>query len=202
MPRAGLLIAGLLAAVTAAGSAFLVRQTASVDPLELTEEGIGPLRLGADFSQAERLAFRAAPATAFSGVGCAGLDEIRYDGQLGPHSVGIMAMADNGRIQEIEATLYSPVQTDSKDDCRALRDRFAKPFTDRFGPFEDSWEISKPVSRELLARTGPVTMLARWFATGGSCYVSAHYGVSNGADVRLESSLVAALEDAARPDLR
>ncbi|TVS09921.1 MAG: hypothetical protein EA419_11940 [Wenzhouxiangella sp.] len=202
MIRPILVIGGLLAAVAAAGAVFVTGHPAPSDPMALSESGIGPLRVGDDFSRAERLAFRVAPETAFSGIGCAGLDEIRYDGQLGSHPVGIMAMADQGRIQEIEATLYSPVQVDSKDDCRALRDRFAEPFVERFGPFEDSWEISKPVSRELLARTGPVTVLARWFATGGSCYVSAHYGVNNGDSVRLESSLATALNDSTRPDSR
>lgn len=202
MTRKILVMLGLLAVVSAAGAPFLARQLEPEDPMALSEAGIGPLRVGDDFNRAERLAFRVAPDTAFSGIGCAGLDEIRYDGRLGSHPVGIMAMADQGRIQEIEATLYSPVQVENIEACRALRDQFAEPFIERFGPFESHWEISKPVSRELLARTGPVTLLARWFATGGSCYVSAHYGVANGDSVRLESSLAAALDEPPRPDSR
>lgn len=201
MIRPGLVITGLLAAVAAAGTPLLARHLAPDDPMALSDDGIGPLRVGDDFARAERLAFRVAPETAFSGIGCAGLDEIRFDGRLGTHPVGVMAMADQGRIQEVEATLYSPVQMDGKDECRALRDRFAEPFIHRFGPFEDRWEISKPVSTELLARTGPVTVRARWFAAGGSCYVSAHYGMDDGSSVGQDSAL-AAVGSQAHPDFR
>ena len=179
MIRPVFLVIGALAALAAASVPFLNQRAGLSDPVALSEDGIGPLRLGAEFATAERRTFRVAPETAFSGIGCAGLDEIRYDGKLGPHPVGIMAMANQGRIQEIEATLYSPVQVNSKSACQALRDQFAEPFIDRFGEYEQTWEVRKPVSRELLAQTGPVILQARWFPAGGSCYVSAHFGVAN-----------------------
>lgn len=189
MQRALLGLFGMLVAATAASSWLLQSGPANEAPLALSDRGIGPLLVDRDFDQAERRAFRAAPETAFSGLGCAGLDEIRYDGWLDDHRVGVMAMADEGRIREVEATLYSPSQTDNRQACVALRDAFAQPFLERFGPFEQTWEISKPVSEELLARTGPVVLAARWFAMGRSCYVSAHYGVLDGGSVRLGASL-------------
>ncbi|HMA99148.1 MAG TPA: hypothetical protein VKO38_06830, partial [Wenzhouxiangella sp.] len=68
-------------------------------------------------------------------------------------------------------------------------------FIERFGPFVQTWEVSKPVSQELMARTGPVVVAARWFAMGGSCYISAHYGVLEGGSVRLGASLAAVDSD-------
>ncbi|MFW5815624.1 MAG: hypothetical protein ACOCVP_02090 [Wenzhouxiangella sp.] len=187
--RALLGLLGMLVAATAASAWLLQGGAAGEAPTALSDRGIGPLLLNRDFDRAERRAFRAAPETAFSGLGCAGLDEIRYDGRLHGHPVGVMAMADQGRIREVEAMLYSPSQTEDRASCVALRDAFAEPFVARFGPFEKTWEIRKPVSEELLARTGPVVLAARWFAMGRSCYVSAHYGVLDGGSVRLGASL-------------
>lgn len=189
MQRAVLAVCGLLAAAAAAAGAWSVLSApATEEPLALSEAGIGPLLVGRRFEQAQRRAFQAAPETAFSGVGCAGLDEIRYDGWLGEHPVAIMAMSDQGRIREVEATLYSPATAKDRQACLALRDHFAAPFIERFGPYSSSWQSSKPVSEELLARTGPVVVVARWFSMGGSCYVSAHYGVLEGGSVRLGES--------------
>jgi hypothetical protein len=188
MLRGLLAISGLL--VAAAASALLLQSGPELEePLALTDRGIGPLLLDRSFEKAERQAFRAAPETAFSGPGCAGLDEIRYDGWLDGRPVSVMAMADEGRIREVEAMLYSPSETEDRNACLSLRDNFAQPFLDRFGPFEQAWEINKPVSEELLARTGPVVIAARWFAMGRSCYVSAHYGVLDGGSVRLGETL-------------
>lgn len=189
----GWLVFGLSAGLAAAAAGLLL-WTAQAEPLEalsLSEDGIGPLRLGQDFEHAQRLAFRVAPDSAYSGIGCSGLDEIRYDGQLGVHPVGVMAMASAGKIQQVEVTLYKPSQARSQDECLALREHFAAPFIEFFGPYEASWQLAKPVSRELLARTGPVTIMARWFAAGGSCYVSAHYELATGAGTALNPALVA-----------
>lgn len=194
MHRALLALFGMLVAATAAGTWLLKSGPAVEEPLALSEQGIGPLLLGRGFEQAQRGVFQTAPETAFSGIGCAGLDELRYDGWLGEHPVGVMAMADQGRIREVEATLYSPATAEDKQACVALRDRFAAPFVERFGPYSSRWQASKPVSEEMLARTGPVVIVARWFAMGGSCYVSAHYGVLDGGSVRLGESL-AAMDD-------
>ncbi|MFP4207344.1 MAG: hypothetical protein ACLFSC_01720 [Wenzhouxiangella sp.] len=185
---------GLLAAVGAAGSLVLQSVRSAEAPLALSERGIGPLLVDRDFRRAERAAFRSAPETAFSGVGCAGLDEIRYDGRLEGRPVAVMAMADEGRIREVEAMLYSPAEADDRDACIALRDDFAQPFLARFGPYETHWEVNKPVSQEMLAKTGPVILAARWFAMGRSCYVSAHYGVEDGS-VRPGLSLAAVSSD-------
>jgi hypothetical protein len=68
----------------------------------------------------------------------------------------------------------------------ALRDEFAAPFEAQFGAVDKRWEERKPVSREHLALTGPVVLVARWFPTGSSCYVSAHYGY--GASLNAESA--------------
>ncbi|MEE4639200.1 MAG: hypothetical protein V2J42_10735 [Wenzhouxiangella sp.] len=188
MLRGLLAVSGLLV-VAATGTLLLQWEPEPEEPLALSDRGIGPLLLDRSFDQAERRAFRAAPETAFSGLGCAGLDEIRYDGWLDGRPVSVMAMADQGRIREVEAMLYRPAQAEDRKACIALRNDFAQPFLDRFGPFEQSWEINKPVSEELLARTGPVVIAARWFAMGRSCYVSAHYGVLDGGSVRLGESL-------------
>lgn len=191
MIRSTLALSLLLVAVTAAGLAVVYPSFRVEPPAALHENGIGPLIVDRDFSTAERHAFRTAPESAFSGTGCAGLDEIRYDSELDSWPVSIMAMADHGRIREVEATLYSPTQAENKQACLSLRNDFARPFIERFGTFEQTWEVGKPVSQELLARTGPVVVAARWFAMGRSCYVSAHYGVLEGGSVRLGASLAA-----------
>ena len=146
------------------------------DPWLIGTEGIGPLQLGRDYAAAVTAARNAAPDTAFAGLGCNGLDEVRYSGMLGQLPVSAMGMADQGRLVEIEVTLDAPVQAPTEAACVALRDEFARPFIDRFGPISQAWEERKPLSREHLASTGPVLLVARWFSTGNSCYVSAHYG--------------------------
>ena len=185
----------LLAAVTAVGALVVGPSLRIEPPAALHEGGIGPLIVDRDFRTAVRQAFRSAPESAFSGTGCAGLDEIRYDSQVDSWPVSIMAMADNGRIREVEATLYSPTQAENRQACLSLRNDFASAFIERFGPFVQTWEVSKPVSQELFARTGPVVVAARWFAMGGSCYISAHYGVLEGGSVRLGASLAAVDSD-------
>lgn len=146
------------------------------DALLLGEDGIGPLELGKSYEETVAAARQAAPETAFAGLGCGGLDEVRYSGQFAGLPVSAMAMAEQGAIVEIEMTVDAPTQTSREEDCITLRDRFARPFVTRFGPVEEHWELPKPVSREHLARIGPVVVVARWFRTGGSCYISAHYG--------------------------
>ena len=176
-PRTALVLAGTLVALLAASVFFVERQQPREDPLELHADGIGPLRLGRDYREAATLALRRNPDTAFVGSGCGGLDEIRYSGRLGALPVGIMAMADEGVLIEIEAAIEAPLQAESETACLAMRDRLAATFITRFGPIERTWTVRKPVSREHMATTGPVVVVARWFPTGGSCYVSAHYGL-------------------------
>lgn len=165
-----------LVAVLAAGVFLFGCSPRQEDPLRLLGDGIGPLQLGRDYEETADAARRQAPGSAFAGLGCGGLDEVRYSGELGGFPVSAMAMAEDGVIVEIEVTLDAPTQTRDEAACVQLRDRFAEPFLDRFGPVAERWELRKPVSREHLARTGPVVVVARWFRTGGSCYVSAHYG--------------------------
>jgi len=145
------------------------------DPLELKSDGIGPLQLGRDYEETAKAALRAVPETAFAGLGCNGLDEVRYSGEFAGFPVSAMGMADRGVIIEVELSVDSPIQATDETACLALRERFARPFIERFGPLTERWEERKPVSREHMARTGPVVLVARWFPTGGSCYVSALY---------------------------
>ncbi|NHA14481.1 hypothetical protein [Thioalkalivibrio sp. XN279] len=165
-----------LVALLAASVYSLARTPDAPDPLAISAQGIGPLQIGRPYDEAAELAVRVAPDNALAGIGCGGLDEVRYSGQLQGRPVSAMGMADKGKLVEIELTLDAPLQARSEAACVALRDEFAAPFVARFGPVEKSWEERKPVSREHLAATGPVVLAARWFATGGSCYVSAHYG--------------------------
>ena len=159
---AGLLIAGLWA-----GSA-----TAAAD---LRDDGIGPLRLGERFDRAETKALRLGPGGLYAGPGCSGLREIRYDIRFGAVPVGVMAMGEHDIIQQVEATLHAPTRAADAEACMALRDDFAEPLVQRFWSYERQWQTAKPVSTEFLARTGPVVVVARWFDTGGSCYVSARF---------------------------
>ena len=145
------------------------------DPLELKFDGVGPLQLGRDYEATAQAALKAARDTAFAGIGCNGLDEVRYSGQFAGFPVSAMGMADRGLIIEVELSLDSPIQASDEAACLALRERFAEPFMERFGPPTERWDERKPVSREHMARTGPVMLVARWFPTGGSCYVSALY---------------------------
>jgi len=174
--RISLVVSLLLACALAAAIFQWPPPAPSMSPMSVGEDGIGPLRLGRDFPEAEHLAFRAAPQSAFSGVGCAGFNEIRYDGWLGENFVGVMAMGNDDRIETVEVTLHQPTPARNQYECLLLRDRFAETFVSRLGPFESSGEVIKPVSRETLARTGPVLITARWFDTGSGCYVSARYG--------------------------
>ncbi|NGX16503.1 hypothetical protein [Wenzhouxiangella sp. XN24] len=144
--------------------------------MAINADGIGPLALGADYATAVAAAQRAAPDSAFAGPGCGGLDEVRFSGVLGTLPVSAMGMAEDERLVEIELGLDAPLQAEDQAACLALRDRFAETFVARFGSATEHWEIRKPVSREFMARTGPVVLVARWFSTGRSCYVSAVYG--------------------------
>ena len=174
--RTALVLIGTLAAVLAASVFLLPRSPVPDDPMTLHTDGIGPLRLGQDYQDSATAAARAAPDTAFAGLGCGGLDEIRYSGRLAELPVTVMAMAADGRLVEIESSVDAPLQTADEAACLALRDQFATVFVARFGTPTATWTVAKPVSREHMLRSGPVVMVARWFRTGGSCYVSAHYG--------------------------
>lgn len=176
--------AGLLAAAAAAGGFWWQSGLLGMGPAGLAADGIGPLRLDKDFRRAERLAFRLAPDTAFSGPGCSGLDEIRFEAQLGGFPVALMAMADDGRIREVEAGLITPGLGKTLADCLSLRDAFAAEFTRHFGAVEAKWQIDKPVSQEHWASSGPVFIQARWFRAGGSCNISAHFGLADGSALR------------------
>lgn len=144
--------------------------------LAMRPDGIGPLQLGRDYEDAVAATLAAAPDTGFAGLGCNGLDEVRFSAELGGLPVSPMAMAVAGRIAEIEVTLDAPLQAADEAACIALRDRFGAPFVAQYGPPGEARTVRKPVSREHLVATGPVVLLARWFPTGNSCYVSAHYG--------------------------
>lgn len=148
--------------------------------------GIGPLLIGRPYQEAADLALRIAPDNALAGLGCGGLDEVRYSSRLDGRPVSAMAMADQGRLIEIELTLDAPLQASNETACVALRDAFAVPFVARFGPIEKRWKQRKPVSHEHLVATGPVVLVARWFSSGKSCYVSAHYGY--GASLQAEGA--------------
>ena len=166
----------VLSACVMAAAALQGQRVAAV--MALRDDGVGPMRLGRDFDEAERLAFRMAGESAFTGVGCAGLAEIRYLGTLGEHPVGVMAMTGSDRLETIEITLQQPTAARTHDDCLMLRDRFAEPFLARCGAFDATWQVNKPVSSETLARTGPVLIEARWFHSGADCYISARFGES------------------------
>jgi len=175
-----------LVALLAASVYSLARTPGVANPLAISETGIGPLQLGRPYAEVAADAQRVAPDNALAGIGCGGLDEVRYSSRLDGHPVSAMGMADQGRLIEIELTLDAPLQAASEAACVALRDEFAAPFVARFGAIDKYWEERKPVSREHLASTGPVVLVARWFPTGNSCYVSAHYGY--GASLTAESA--------------
>jgi hypothetical protein len=184
-PRALLVLIGVLAAGTVAGTLLTNATPDSVDPLALNEDGIGPLRLGLGYEDAVAAARQVAPDGFMAGVGCGGRDEVTYSGQLGGLPVTVMAMADEGRITEIELILDAPRQSDSEPACLALRDSLGKPLAKRFGAPGDGFEIRRPVSTEHLQPVGPALLVVRWFPTGGSCYVSALYGGQSPESVRL-----------------
>jgi len=167
------------ALVAVAAGALLERSfTSDAGPMAVHGEGIGPLVLGGDYATSVAAAQRAAPDSAFAGPGCGGLDEVRFSGLLGALPVSAMGMAVDDRLVEIELGLDAPLQAADQAACLALRDRFAATFVEYFGEVTQHWEIRKPVSREFMARTGPVVLVARWFSTGRSCYVSAVYGAA------------------------
>jgi len=165
-----------LVALLAAGVFLVGCAPPGEDPLLLREDGIGPLQLGRGYQETVAATRQAAPETAFAGLGCGGLDEVRYSGEFAGFPVSAMAMAEQGAIVETELALDAPTQASGEAACVELRDRFARPFVTRFGGVDKHWVLRKPVSHEHLARIGPVVVAARWFRTGGSCDVSAHYG--------------------------
>lgn len=165
-----------LAAIVAASVFVGACARPDADPLTLHDDGIGPLVLARDYEDAVAAARRAAPESVLAGPGCGELDEVRYSGRMGEFPVSLMAMADGGVLVEVELGLDSPLTAPDEAACIALRDRFGAPFVARFGQPSAHWELDKPVSHEHLLRAGPVVVVARWFATGRSCYISAHYG--------------------------
>jgi hypothetical protein len=163
-------------AVVMAASAFLhARPATGPDPWAISDDGVGPLRLGRDYDEAVALARIASPRSAFTGEGCDGRDEISYSGMLDGLPVTVMAMADAGRISEVEVTLDSPRQAPDEAACLATREMLTEVFGTRFGARGDEWLVEKPLSREYSVRVAPVVVAARWFDTGGSCYVSAAF---------------------------
>lgn len=172
--RCGILV-GALVVVLAAGALSLGSARMAIDPLLLADDGIGPVRLGRDYQAAASDARLAAPESAFAGPGCGGFDEVRYSGQLGMLPVSVMGMADAGMIKEVELTLDAPLRTPDENTCVTLRDALAAPFVERFGPPGLARTEDKPVSREHSLPVGPVVVVARWFDTGRSCYVTAIY---------------------------
>ena len=174
--RAWMVLGAALAALVAA-SVFLVPVALPGDhPMALATDGVGPLRLGRDYDDAASAARTAAPHSAFAGVGCGGLDEIRYSGDLAGMPVTVMGMAESGVLVEIEVSLDAPLEAADEGACVALRDQLGAPFIARFGAAPMDRVLHKPVSTEHRARHGPVELIARWFATGRSCYVSVLYG--------------------------
>lgn len=165
-----------LAAIVAASVFVGACARPAADPLALHDDGIGPLVLGRDYGEAVAAAGRVAPDSMLAGPGCGELDEVRYNGHMGEFPVSLMAMADEGVLVEVELGLDAPLTAPDEAACLAMRDRFAEPFVARFGQPAALWELDKPVSREHRVRTGPVVVVARWFPTGRSCYISVHYG--------------------------
>lgn len=174
--RRALTFGGVLAVTLAAGALFLPLGRTH-DALALGPDGVGPLRLGLAYEEAVAAAHRAAPRTAFAGLGCNGFDEVRYSGEFAALPVSVMGMAVGGGLSQVEITVDAPLRARDEPACTALLDSFAAPFIARFGPAEKSWVEQKPVSREHLLQVGPALLAARWFPTGQSCYVSALYGV-------------------------
>jgi hypothetical protein len=175
--RAWLVLVGTLAAGLAASVLFLAAPGSTYDPLAIQADGIGPLRLGANYQASTIAARRAAPETAMAGAGCTGRDEITYSGQLGDLPVTVMAMADDGVITEVEMTLDAPRSAVNEAECLAVRGQLAEHFMARFGPAQEELVIRKPVSSEHLLDIGPANLNARWFATGRSCYITASYTI-------------------------
>ncbi|MDZ7754184.1 MAG: hypothetical protein U5S82_21730 [Gammaproteobacteria bacterium] len=175
-PQLPLVLLGGLAAGFAAGTLWPVEAPGEMNPVAVAAQGIGPLRLGDDYPAAVAAARRVAPDSAFAGVGCNGLDEVRYRARLRESPVSVMGMAHGGSLAEIDFMLDTPTRAADEAACLTLRDDFARPFLARFGPAGEAWTVTKPVSTEHRLRVGPVVMEARWFPMGRSCYVSARYG--------------------------
>jgi hypothetical protein len=175
--RAWLVLAGTLAAGLAASVLSAGRSAPLHDPVAIEVDGIGPLRLGANYQASTIAARRAAPESAMAGAGCTGRDEITYSGQLGDLPVSVMAMADDGVITEVEMTLDAPRSAVNEAECLAVRGQLAQHFMARFGPVQEELVIRKPVSSEHLLDIGPAILNARWFATGRSCYITASYTI-------------------------
>jgi hypothetical protein len=173
--RAWLVLIGTLAVALAASVLFFGRPGTPEDPLAIEVDGIGPLRLGANYEVSTIAARRAAPETAMAGAGCTGRDEITFSGRLGDLPVTVMAMADDGVITEIEMTLDAPRAAENEAACIAVRGRLAEYFVAQLGPPGGDRMIRKPVSSEHLLEVGPAILGARWFATGRSCYITASY---------------------------
>lgn len=167
--------AGALVAMLATGALSLGSAKPAIDPVLLADDGIGPVLLGREYLAVAADARLAAPESAFAGPGCGGFDEVRYSGQLAALPVSVMGMADGGVIKEVELTLDAPLRTPDERSCVALRDELAAPFVERFGPPGPARTDDKPVSREHSLPVGPVVVLARWFDTGRSCYITAIY---------------------------
>ena len=177
--RTRLIPAGALVVVLAT-SALLHARSDLPDAMALQDDGIGPMRLGLDYDATSRAARRVAPDTFMAGIGCGGRDEITYRGRLAGLPATAMAMADGGTVNEVEITLDHLRQAEHEAACIEERDQLAEHFVAKFGPAGDRWTVPKPVSSEHKVQVGPVIVVARWFATGRSCYVSAVYGGADG----------------------
>ena len=177
--RTKLVIYGTLVALVAAGVFLLElreRRGETADPLALHDDGVGPLRLGLDLESAATAARRVAPESVMVGPGCGDRDEVTYSGLLGSLPVTVMAMADDQVVTEVELTLDGVSQAENEAACVSHRAGLAAPFVAQFGPEGEDWVVRKPVSSEHMVQIGPAVLVARWFSTGRSCYISANYG--------------------------
>jgi hypothetical protein len=174
--RTGLVLLLTLAALMAGGVFFHQRYGEAPDPFALEIDGIGPLRLGTDYEVAKIAARHMAPGAVLAGVGCGGRDEISYSGTFAGLPVTVMAMADDGVITHVEMTLDDIRRAGNEAECLEQREQLRVHFMERFEAEVESWVVRKPVSSEHMVRIGPAVVVARWFATGGSCYISAVYG--------------------------
>ena len=177
--RTWLIPAGALVVVLAT-SALLHARSDRPDAMALRDDGIGPMRLGLDYDATVKAAQRVAPDTFMAGVGCGGRDEVTYSGRLAGRPATAMAMADGGTVNEVEITFDHLRQAEHEAACLEERDRLAEHFVARFGTEGERWTVPKPVSSEHMVQVGPVVVVARWFGTGRSCYVSAVYGGADG----------------------
>lgn len=178
--RIWLIPVGALVAVLATGAVLHDRHGELPAPMALQEDGVGPLRLGLEYDAAIDAARRVAPETFMAGIGCGGKDEITYSGTIAQRPVTAMAMADNGIITEVELSIDQPRQAENEAGCLAERDRLATHFATWLGPEGNRWTMHKPVSSEHFVQVGRAVIVARWFATGRSCYVSAVYEAVDG----------------------